>query len=532
MGVKLEDLLKENKGPLLEDKSKKTINRLLIIISLIIMLILVLVVVAVNNSAKEAQIERAKRLSTDIDLISTYIQNVYAEYRETGNDEKIIGLSQEDRYVTPVVLNVNGHNEEYKYGYYYVTAEQIKSMISTLNIENEDYVLNYSTGDAVNLVGVKWNGKTYYSVDDLRAIRDGSTPPSDYTIYINTPEDMQYLHQYPNGYFKLGQDIDMTSYANGDGWLPVPEFSGKFEGRGYVIKNLNISRASQRYCGLFGQVKNGATINNLKLENVNISGGEYTGAIAGACSGNVYNCVVTGTVSSQASNVGGIFGLFENGVVRNVTSKLSVDGSENVGGFVGSIASGTIEISSHSGKVTGFENVGGFAGRVSPLGDTLVSQVYTDASVIANRNAGGALGAVEMQNASKLRILDTYAHGKITSCSSVAGGFVGNIVTNPGSQFEFDSVYTVVDTPILTETRGGFAGNVSVSGSNIVSRSFWERDNLLDKDLVSTGKTNNQGIEFEYHTPADMRDTAIFEGWNVNIWKFEKGQLPVLRSLK
>lgn len=531
MGVKLEDLLKENKGPLLEDKSKKTINRLLIVIAAIIMLILILVVVAMNNSMQAAQIERAKRLSTDIDLISAYIQNVYSEYRETGNSEKIIGISQEGEYVTPVVLNVNGHNEEYKYGYYYVTAQEIKSMISTLNVENEDYVLNYSTGDVVNLVGVNWNGRTYYSVDDLRAIRDGKTPPSDYIIYINSPEDMQYLHQNPNGYFKLGQDVDMSSYTTGDGWLPVPEFSGKFEGRGYIISNLNVSRASQRYCGLFGQVKNGASINNLKLENVNIIGGEYTGAIAGACSGNVSNCTVSGNVSSQSANVGGIFGLFENGTVRNVFSTLSVNGSENVGGFVGSIASGTIENASHVGKVTGFENVGGFAGRISPLSDTRISQVYSDASIIANENAGGALGAIEMQNVSKLKILDTYAHGKITSCSSTAGGFVGNIVTNPGSEFEFDSVYTVVDTPMASEYRGGFAGSVSVSGSNIVTRCFWERDNLLDKDLISTGKTNNQGIEFEYHTPDDMRDTAIFEGWNVNIWKFEKGELPILRTL-
>ena len=129
----------------------------------------------------------------------------------------------------------------------------------------------------------------------------------------------------------------------------------------------------------------------------------------------------------------------------------------------------------------------------------------------------------------KVKIADSYAQGQIESCTNNAGGFVGGIVSNPGATLEIASAYTVVDTPILCETRGGFAGNISSRGSNIINRSFWEKDNLLDQDLNSIGYTNNQGIEFEYHAPAEMRDTAIFEGWNVNIWKFENGKLPTLR---
>ena len=528
MGVKLEDLLKENTGPLLEDKSKKTINLLLIIIALIIVVIFITIGISMKRATEMAQIERAKNLSTDIDLISAYIKNIYSEYRETGDETLLVGVSQEGKNVNPVVLNVNGHQEEYKYGYYYVTASQIKSMINTLNILNENYVLNYSTGDVVNLVGAKWNGKTYYSVDDLKAIRDGKTPPSDYTIYINSAEDMKYLYEKPNGYFKLSKDIDMSTYSTGDGWKPVEEFSGKFDGRGYVIKNLIISRAAERYCGLFGQVKNGATINNLKLENVNISGGEYTGAIAGACGGNVSNCSVTGKVNSQSSFVGGAFGMFENGVAQNIIVKVSVNGNENVGGFAGSVASGTVQVCSEEGNVTGIKNVGGFVGLLNPTSGITLSQVYSNATIISTENAGGSIGNIII-NTGSVNIMDSYAKGQISSCNKVAGGFVGNMITNPGTSLKFSSVYTVADTPILCETRGGFSGSITSRGSNIIDGCFWERDNLLDQELNSIGYTNNAGIEFEYHTPSEMKNTSIFEGWDVTVWKFENGKTPILR---
>lgn len=530
MGIKLDDLLKENSAPLLEDKSKKTINMLLVTIAAIIMILIIVIAMAVMNASAKAQRERAEKLATDIDLISTYIKNVYADYRVTGDDSEIIGEFQEAAHVTPIVLEVNGNKEEYRYGYYYVTGDEINQMIPTLSIKGEDYVVNYSNGNAVNLIGAKYNGKTYYDVDDLRAISKNEVPPSDYAVYINSPEDMLQLHKIPNGYFKLQKDIDMSAYSTGDGWQPVAEFSGKIDGRGYIIKNLTVSRASDRFCGLFGKVKDGAKINNLKLENVNISGGEYTGAIAGTCSGTVMNCTVTGNVSSQSSNVGGVFGLFENGVAQKIISRVSVNGSESVGGFVGSMTSGTIESCSAEGNVTGINKIGGFAGRVTPLSLTTISQVGTTATIIANENAGGFIGGIEAQNASQLNIVDSYSKGKITACTRTSGGFIGNLSAVSTASLNFTSLYTVVDTPNLCDVRGGFVGNVTAAGaSSQTSNCFWEKDNLNDGALDGAGKTNNQAITFESHSPAEMRVIATFGKWNMEIWKFSDGNTPTLK---
>lgn len=529
MGVKLEDLLNENKGPLLEDKSKKTINLLLIAIAIVVFLIIVFIGIAISNSAKNAQIERARQLSLDINLISATIKNIYSDYRLTGDNSKMIGISQEGERVEPVTLNINGHTEEFKYGYYYLTGEEVRSLVPDIRYV-ENYVLNYSTGDAVNLSGVKWNGKVYYSVDDISAIRDGVTPPSDYVIYISSPEDMQKLHDNPNGQFRLTRDIDMsTAYGTGDGWKPVPEFSGTFDGRGYIISNLIVSRASERYCGLFGQVKSSASINNLKLQNAQISGGEYTGAIAGACSGNVSNCIISGNVSSQSSNVGGAFGLFENGLVQNVVSTVSVVGNQNVGGLVGDVTSGTIEASSSDGSVNGSSNVGGIVGRVAPLSDVLLSQLYANVNLIGVQNAGGAIGSVEIQNSSTLEVINSYVNGRITSATNNVAGFVGNVTTTIRSTIRFEDVYTTVDTPNDANLRGGFAGNVIINGSPIFLHCFWEKDNLLDKDVNEVGYINNQGAYFESYTPEKMRSTTTYGNWDVEVWKFVDGSLPTLR---
>lgn len=528
MGVKLEDLLKENNNnsSLLEDKSKKTIRMFLTLIAILIVLILVFLVIAITRNINQEQMERARLLSTDIDLISAKIKNIYSDYRIDGDISKLIGISQEGDRIEPIVLN----GEEYKHGYYYLTGDEVKALVSTVNLV-EPYVVNYSTGDAVNLIGAKWGRKTYYSVDDLRAIRDGETPPSDYTIYISSAEDMKYLQQYPNAYFKLSNDIDMAEYSVGDAWKPVEEFSGKFDGRGYVIKNLVVSRTSERYCGLFGQIKSGATIHNLKLENVDVSGGEFTGAIAGTCSGNISNCTISGKVSGAFSCAGGAFGLFENGIAQNIISNVSVNGNENVGGFVGTMTSGTIQYCSAVGSVYGNKNIGGFVGRISPSSNTTISQVYTKTSISSTEIAGGLIGIVEMQNSSSLKVEDSYARGQISFCDNTAGGFIGSIRANTNTNFEFYHVYTTVDTPKECKTlRGGFAGNVTTGSGGGAILCYWEKENAYDYDVENVGATNNLALDFEPHAPEEMRNATIFANWDLEkVWKMAKNDTPVLR---
>lgn len=63
-------------------------------------------------------------------------------------------------------------------------------------------------------------------------------------------------------------DLDLSNYTN---WQPIGNssapFSGQFDGNGFIIKNLTISRPNELYQGLFGYISSTGVITNLTLEN-------------------------------------------------------------------------------------------------------------------------------------------------------------------------------------------------------------------------------------------------------------------------
>ena len=134
-----------------------------------------------------------------------------------------------------------------------------------------------------------------------------------YTI-IETAEDLYNIRNDLDGKFILMNDIDLSGYEN---WDPIGRsqtgsfseaFQGTFNGNGYVIKNLTINRPDEEYVGLFGYT-NGANIENVGLENVNVTGGSKVGGLAGTSitSGEMSNCYATGSVRGE-DNVGGLAG--------------------------------------------------------------------------------------------------------------------------------------------------------------------------------------------------------------------------------
>ncbi len=97
-----------------------------------------------------------------------------------------------------------------------------------------------------------------------------------------------------NYYFNLLNNLssstsDYTNLASntangGLGWNPIGdntnEFNGTFDGLGFTISNLYINRPTQDYVGLFGYTNN-ATIKNIGLNDVDITGNSYVGGLVG-----------------------------------------------------------------------------------------------------------------------------------------------------------------------------------------------------------------------------------------------------------
>jgi hypothetical protein len=69
---------------------------------------------------------------------------------------------------------------------------------------------------------------------------------------VSTPEQLNAVQNFPNAYYIMLNDIDMSSatseggvyWNDGAGWEPIPEFSGSFDGGGYNIIGLNIARSN------------------------------------------------------------------------------------------------------------------------------------------------------------------------------------------------------------------------------------------------------------------------------------------------
>ncbi|MCL2576719.1 MAG: stalk domain-containing protein [Defluviitaleaceae bacterium] len=167
-----------------------------------------------------------------------------------------------------------------------------------------------------------------------------------------------------NGNFHLVNDIDLSDGA----WTPIQgaasEFDGTFDGQGFVIRNLSVTRGnSNNNAGLFAQTSNNTVIKNLGLENVNIdikvdSGPTVSvGAIVGLNNGTITNSFVTGTVSGDSTGTdayaGGIAGS-NNGTISDSFSDAAVivssRGSASAGGIVGD-NSGSIRNSYNTGSV-------------------------------------------------------------------------------------------------------------------------------------------------------------------------------------
>ena len=70
---------------------------------------------------------------------------------------------------------------------------------------------------------------------------------------------------------------DPTYWNNGDGWLPIGTYTGRFKGNNQTVSNLFIRRASTNRVGLFQEVS--GAISGLGLKNVDVRGFERVGGV-------------------------------------------------------------------------------------------------------------------------------------------------------------------------------------------------------------------------------------------------------------
>ena len=155
------------------------------------------------------------------------------------------------------------------------------------------------------------------------------------------------------GTIELADDIDM----NGVEMKPIKSLNGTFEGNGYTISNLTLNSAVKvdEYANATGLIaKLNGSVQNLKMENVQITSNSKSGIYAGAIVGiatnqgetaRIVNCsVYDGKIAmpedSTGDYAGGIVGgvsMLAKCIVENCVSKITVNSGTYAGGLIGGI---------------------------------------------------------------------------------------------------------------------------------------------------------------------------------------------------
>lgn len=324
-------------------------------------------------------------------------------------------------------------------------------------------------------------------------------------------------------YFKQTQDIskvpDQGDGLQGRGFV-AHNFAGNYDGGGFEIANLyhrgTGNAAKDSNIGLFAELLNGASVSNLKLNNVQIIGGvDSVGVIAAKSSGTVKlsNIEVSGSLRG-ANYVGGLIGyasgkalieditlniaiegtgdcigglIGKGGTEENKTASaetlvttitkvrntpsFSIEGKRDIGGLIGNInGSFTIKdvklkyvVEREDSDITILKAteryLGGIIGRANLISDNSISDSDIQLPISGEHHVGGFIGSlinIDDDNIAGLELVNNRVlQSRITSTGSSVGGFIGRwdeLRVNALKKLRMEASVTGVDNV------GGFMG--------------------------------------------------------------------------
>ena len=210
-------------------------------------------------------------------------------------------------------------------------------------------------------------GKEYTNTVSLAAAEDpGYTVSEDGNTYeVYNADGLLAWNKAVQGNLLLNCTLTDDINLTGKEWTPIGDYdnryTGTFDGGNHTITGLTINQYGN-YVGMIDFLDSGGTVQNLTLENVNITGGDIVGSVVGDNYGTVTACTASGNVSGT-SRIGGVVGYNNGTVTACYHASGNVSGTSYIGGVVGRNTSGTLTACYHaSGNVSGTSNVGGVVG--------------------------------------------------------------------------------------------------------------------------------------------------------------------------
>ncbi len=311
-----------------------------------------------------------------------------ADSMNMSADDVFVSCDTEACYATvnATVNNLNNVNPNTIEGVGQVAYTPIKFTVE-FNGEGETCTVRTATDTVPGiLAGAGTNVDPYLveSVEDLVALSNnvsaGNTYSGKYISFTNS-FDFNNSKSYENyGTTEYG-DINgngnieglLTELTTGAGFNPIgngtTKFSGRILGNTNCINNLYINRSANAYVGFVGY-NDGGSITALTLNDINITGSDYTGGLTGyTANNNITASGVTGDVTGN-NYVGLVSGYAYTytTVIRlsNIIAEGNVVGANYVGGFVGFANNYCTSPSKISGIYKGgnITSTGGNVGRI------------------------------------------------------------------------------------------------------------------------------------------------------------------------
>ena len=319
---------------------------------------------------------------------------------------------------------------------------------------------------------------------------------------VTSAEGLKNIAELVNEEWKLDINIILTNNIDltGIDWTPIGtsfsnSYTGTFNGGGHTITGLTVT-GSNEYAGLFGRIGSGGKVMNVKLEGVQIESDNEMSAVGGVVGysyGNIENCSVSGSVSSN-STAGGVVG------------------AQLGGSITGCNTSATVKGVTYAGGIAGYTNGGGSLTGCYATGSISVENNTTNAAW-----AGGVVGS----NGSST-LTACYATGSVTSSGSgtiYAGGVTG---TN-----DFGTLTACYHANGTISCPGGTTGGVAgrnykglMSYGGIITACYWGSDGQIQgigEDQVGTGGTT-MVTDGDWQTAVDAMNAALSgKGWQYEL---------------
>lgn len=314
-------------------------------------------------------------------------------------------------------------------------------------------------------------------------------------VQITTPQELQDMDNDLDGDYELMNNLDMSGFD----WTPVgdvggggSEFTGTFDGNFFTISNLTKTTTNNQL-GLFGQA-NGATLENVFLENFELHGDFEIGCLAGeTISCTITLCGATGNIfldqtAFGGGRAGGLIGesteaFLGDTIIQKCWANVDITGDysgfadSQLGGLIGKCSGQTVNDCWAGGSYIlqdpgnpSFRpwaaNAGGLMGDASAIEDTFPLRCHSYGKIITsgsqaldvNNRIGGFMGRYPLLND------PTDAHWDTTTSTLTWGvqganttGLDGHVTSASQTQstyenFDFDTVWImdpVTKYPVL-----------------------------------------------------------------------------------